>query len=75
MCTTAGVAVLAGTGVGGGTRVNWCAALRTPEHVRREWANEHGLPAFTSAAYDAALDAVCDRIGVNTGGAALLLSR
>lgn len=47
--------------------MNWCASFRTPEHVRREWASQHGLPAFTSEAYTAALDAVCARLGVHSG--------
>ena len=63
----AGVSVLAGATLGGGTRVNWQASFRTPAHVRAEWANEHGLPLFTGPAYDAALDAVCARLGVTTG--------
>ena len=28
------VAVLAGSTLGGGTRINWCASFRTPQHVR-----------------------------------------
>lgn len=36
------VNVMAGATLGGGTKVNWAAALRTPEHVRKvRWA---GLP-------------------------------
>lgn len=31
-----GLAVLAGATLGGGTRVNWCASFRTPQHVRQE---------------------------------------
>ncbi|KAL4425046.1 hypothetical protein ABPG77_001824 [Micractinium sp. CCAP 211/92] len=61
------VSVLAGATLGGGTRVNWCASFRTPAHVRREWAEEHGLPAFAGKKYDRALDAVCARLGVRTG--------
>ncbi|KAK9841741.1 hypothetical protein WJX81_000141 [Elliptochloris bilobata] len=63
----AGVNILAGATLGGGTRVNWSASFRTPAHVRREWARDYGLPAFESARFDAALDAVCKRIGVATG--------
>ncbi|KAL4422311.1 hypothetical protein ABPG75_008508 [Micractinium tetrahymenae] len=61
------MSVLAGATLGGGTRINWCASFRTPPHVRREWAEQHGLPAFASKQYDQALDAVCSRLGVRTG--------
>ena len=44
-----------------------CASFRTPDHVREEWAKELGLPNFVSERYTAALDAVCQRIGVRTG--------
>jgi hypothetical protein len=63
----AGMNILAGATLGGGTRVNWQASFRTPEHVRREWAQQHGLPAFMSEQFDEALDAVCARVGVTTG--------
>jgi long-chain-alcohol oxidase len=65
MC--AGMNILAGATLGGGTRVNWQASFRTPAHVRAEWAAQHGLPVIQSARYDAALDAVCARLGVKTG--------
>lgn len=68
----AGVSILAGATLGGGTRVNWQASFRTPAHVRREWAGEHGLEAFNSPRYDRALDAVWQRIGVTTGVPAAL---
>jgi hypothetical protein len=59
--------ILAGSTVGGGTRVNWQASFKTPDHVRREWATEHGLSEITSERYTSALDAVCTRLGVTTG--------
>jgi hypothetical protein len=49
--------------------VNWQASFRTPDHVRREWATEHGLSEITSERYTSALDAVCTRLGVTTGAA------
>ncbi len=69
MCAdvAAGVNILAGATLGGGTRVNWQASFETPEHVRREWAEQHGLPAIQSERYDRALHAVCTRLGVTTG--------
>lgn len=47
--------------------MNWSASFRTPDHVRREWARKYALPVFEGARFDAALDAVCKRIGVSTG--------
>ena len=35
--------MLAGSGVGGGTLVNWMTCLDAPLDVRAEWASEHGL--------------------------------
>ncbi len=55
--------ILAGSTLGGGTRVNWQASFKTPDHVRREWAEEHGLKAVASERYTAALDA-----GLHTPG-------
>eukprot|EP00903_Cladosiphon_okamuranus_P016206 g14954.t1 len=63
----AGVVILAGSCVGGGTTVNWAASFRTPRHVRLEWARKLGLKSFElDGPYDEALDAVCERLGVNT---------
>ena len=64
------VNVLAGAGVGGGTRINWCASFPTPAHVREEWATKHGLPDMAGPRFDRALAAVCGRVGVSTGVAA-----
>ena len=59
------VSIVAGTGVGGGTVINWTNCLRTHDHVRAEWASEHGLSDLGEASFDAHLDAVFDRLGVN----------
>jgi long-chain-alcohol oxidase len=58
------VTLLAGRCLGGGTTVNYTTSFRTPDDVRREWAS-HGVPGFTSDEYTHALDAVCERLGVN----------
>jgi len=64
------MAVLAGNSLGGGSTVNWACCLRTQQHVREEWAREHGLQFFASPAFDEALDAVCTRLGVTKEGVA-----
>lgn len=50
---------------GGGGTVNWSASLQLQAFVRQEWA-KHGLPYFTSSAFQADMDAVCERMGVGT---------
>ncbi|KAG0612420.1 hypothetical protein M758_6G026300 [Ceratodon purpureus] len=60
----ASVALIAGAVVGGGTAVNWCVSFKTPEHVRNEWANDHGLDMFNSERYDQAMQAVWERLSV-----------
>ncbi len=54
--------------LGGGTKVNWTVSFRTPDHVRQEWAVQHGLPCFAPGPgpFTDALDAVCSRMGVQT---------
>lgn len=59
------VQLVAGRGLGGGTVVNYTTSFRTPDHVRTEWA-AHGATQFSGPEYDAAMDAVCTRLGVNT---------
>lgn len=50
-----------------GTKINWCASLRTPDHVCREWAEQHGLPLFgQDGDFGASLDVVCARLSVRT---------
>ena len=43
------------------------ASFATPAHVRKEWAEQQGLTAFQTSEYDAALQAVTERLGVTTG--------
>lgn len=56
----------AGSCFGGGGTVNWSASLQLQGFVREEWATKHGLPYFTSGAFQADMDAVCERMGVGT---------
>ena len=61
------ISVVAGTGVGGGTVINWTNCLRTHDHVRAEWASEHGLSDLAESEFDGHLDAVFERLSVNGG--------
>ncbi|KAL9237194.1 hypothetical protein vseg_011776 [Gypsophila vaccaria] len=62
--TNGSVMLLAGSTVGGGTAVNWSAALSTPDEVLKEWAEDHGLPMFNSPQYRFAMECVNQRLGV-----------
>jgi choline dehydrogenase-like flavoprotein len=67
LCTQdGGIGLLAGSCLGGGTTVNWAGAFRTPDYILEEWAAEHDAPQFTSAAFQASLDAVSAALSVNT---------
>jgi choline dehydrogenase-like flavoprotein len=59
------VGLIAGSTLGGGTVVNFTTSFRTPEEVRAEWAS-HGVGAFASDEYERSLDAVVERLGVNS---------
>ena len=59
------IGLLAAQGLGGTTLVNYTFSFRTPDTVRREWAEQHGLAAVAGEEFDASLDAVWERIGVN----------
>ncbi len=64
--TDLGVTLLAGSTLGGGTIINWNTSLRTPEHVLKEWQHNYGFTAATSDDYKHSMDAVSERIHVNT---------
>jgi len=59
------VGLLAGECLGGGTVVNYCTSFRTPDEIREEWADE-GAEWIRGAQYTKSLDAVCERLSVNT---------
>jgi choline dehydrogenase-like flavoprotein len=58
------LSLLAGECLGGGTVINYSTSFRTPDAIRADWA-AHGVHAFAESDFDASLDAVCERIGVN----------
>ncbi|KAB5558612.1 hypothetical protein GE09DRAFT_1237981 [Coniochaeta sp. 2T2.1] len=55
---------LAGSCWGGGGTVNWSVSLQTQGYVRREWAEQHGLPFFATQEFQESLDRVCGFMGV-----------
>src|SRR5437016_2216330 len=61
----AGVALIAGGCLGGGTVINYTTSFRSPDWLRAEWAQQYGLAAFATDEYTSSLDAVYERLGVN----------
>ncbi len=60
------VTMLSGSGVGGGTLVNWMTSIQAPEDVRDEWAADHGLAQVCGTTWDADVAAVNSELGVTT---------
>ena len=60
------IGLLAGFCLGGGTTVNYTWCFRPPDHVRRDWTDRFGLDDWAGPDFDQSLDAVWDRIGVNS---------
>ncbi|CAL5188332.1 unnamed protein product [Lathyrus oleraceus] len=60
------VFILSGSTVGGGSAINWSASIKTPQHVCKEWCEKHELELFESAMYREAMDAVCEKMGVQS---------
>ncbi|GJW69577.1 long-chain-alcohol oxidase FAO4A [Tanacetum coccineum] len=58
--------ILSGSTVGGGSAINWSASIKTPEHVRKEWAECYELELFESNLYEEAMNVVCERMGVQS---------
>lgn len=62
----AGMVLLAGSNIGGGTTINWMTSLRTPDHVLSAWETEFGITGAAGPTWQASLDAVWQRLNVNT---------
>lgn len=58
------ITMLAGSGVGGGTLVNWMTSIAAPDDVRADWARDHGLAGIDGAAFDADIAAIERELGV-----------
>jgi choline dehydrogenase-like flavoprotein len=58
------VSLLAGSGLGGGTVINWTNSLKTKPWVREQWATEHGLTDIATGSFDRHLDAVWRELSV-----------
>jgi choline dehydrogenase-like flavoprotein len=58
------IAILAGSTLGGGTIVNYMNCIRTPEHIRREWA-AMGIEGIDQPDYERHIDRIWERLGVN----------
>lgn len=57
--------VLAGSTLGGGTVINSLVCLRTPDDIRADW-EARGLTGLAGPEFDAHMDRVWARLGVNT---------
>jgi long-chain-alcohol oxidase len=60
------IGLLAGFCLGGGTTVNYTWCFRPPDHVRDDWRERFGLEEWAGPEFDESLDAVWDRIHVNS---------
>ena len=63
-CWDGSIPILAGTGVGGGTLINWMTSVPAPDDVREEWAAEYGLKDAIGATWDADVDAIGSQLGL-----------
>lgn len=62
------VTMLAGSGVGGGTLVNWMTCLDAPADIREEWSREHGLDGLDGTEWASDVAAIEAELGVAPAG-------
>jgi len=58
------ISMLAGSGVGGGTLVNWMTCIDAPTSVRTSWARDHGLDGADGPEWDVDRAVIEDELGV-----------
>ncbi|MEO5703830.1 MAG: GMC family oxidoreductase [Candidatus Limnocylindrales bacterium] len=58
------ITMLAGSGVGGGTLVNWMTCLDAPAEVRAEWARDHGLDGLDDVEWATDVATIESELGV-----------
>ncbi|MEO8207547.1 MAG: GMC family oxidoreductase N-terminal domain-containing protein, partial [Chloroflexota bacterium] len=58
------ITMLSGSGVGGGTLVNWMTSIAAPDEVRTEWTRDHGLDGIDGGPFDADIAAIERELGV-----------
>jgi choline dehydrogenase-like flavoprotein len=58
------VTMLGGSGVGGGTLVNWMTCIPAPASVRTEWAANHGIRELEGSTWDNDVRATETELGV-----------
>ena len=60
------VLLLAGSGVGGGTSINWTTSLRTPNNILNEWDSLTGQNNyFNSSNFKSSMDFICQQLNVS----------
>ena len=60
------VLLLAGSGVGGGTSINWTTSLRTPDNILNEWDSLTGQNNyFYSSNFKSSMDFICQQLNVS----------
>ncbi|HYN82650.1 MAG TPA: GMC family oxidoreductase [Gemmatimonadaceae bacterium] len=59
------IALFAGSGIGGGTTVNWQSCFRTPDAILEEWSDSSGCSHFSGESFGKSLDNVWGRLAVS----------